>query len=201
MKDEEEIWLPIKDYEGCYEISNYGRVKSLPRKVGHSRNPNFFTNKTGKIMDLSFNRGYTFVRLYKNGKCGTFRVHRLVAIHFMDNPLNYEVVNHLDSNRSNNFYKNLEWCTTSMNMQHAYDFGSKVAPNTGKFGKDNWNSKKVIQKDLNGNFVRLWDCLSQITRELGYARQDIGKCCAGKRNTAYGFIWEFYKEEILTTKN
>ena len=103
---EEEVWKPIKDYEGLYEISNLGRVKSL----------NYRGTGKGKILkNIKDRKGYLKVCLTKNGRHKIFRVHRLVAEAFIPNPNNYPIVNHKDEVPSNNCVDNLEWCTYAYN--------------------------------------------------------------------------------------
>lgn len=116
-----EIWKDIEGYEGIYQVSNLGRVKSFDRVVKH------YGDKTriikGKIM-LQFNTGKK--RMYKGVSLSDksitkFLVHRLVALNFLDNSKNLPIVNHKDGNPSNNALSNLEWCTNSYNTQHGYD--------------------------------------------------------------------------------
>lgn len=117
MKDKEE-WKPIKGYEGIYEISNYGRVKSLKGWDGHkyiSRERILAPSKqqTNKYYMRSI------VGLIKEGKREMHKVHRLVARAFIPNPNNYKIVNHKDGNPLNNRVNNLEWCSQKMNIDHA----------------------------------------------------------------------------------
>lgn len=123
----EEIFVPVRGYEELYEISNHGRVKSLAKK---------WYDKSGKMLG---NRGeiilkegyrnrcdYRFVVLCNGVDKKKYKsVHRLVAIHFIENPNNYEVVNHLDSNPRNNYFENLEWTTSSGNSVHAFNAGRR----------------------------------------------------------------------------
>ena len=133
-----EIWKDIIGYEGIYQISNLGRVKRLAgkclAKAGKYRTVSesiltCFPNKT--------RYNYLYVNLNNNG-IKQFRVHRLVAIHFIPNPNNLPQVNHIDGDKNNNSINNLEWCTRSENSQHAYDTGLKK-PYTGI--KDHGNNK------------------------------------------------------------
>lgn len=104
----EEEWRPIKGYEGLYEVSNMGRVKSL------------YTSQSIILKQSMSTNGYIKVNLSKDGTRNTKWVHRLVATAFIRNPNNYEVVNHKDCNKKNNTVDNLEWCTSSYNTKHAY---------------------------------------------------------------------------------
>tara|TARA_R110000737_G_C14376353_1_gene449735 strand:+ start:168 stop:692 length:525 start_codon:yes stop_codon:yes gene_type:complete len=131
-----EEFRDIKGYEGLYQVSNLGRVKSLSRTI-YKVDGTTQTFKD-KIRSSTFNgRGYLQLGLTKNGKCKTCKVHRLVSETFIPNIEGKKEVNHLDGNKANNILSNLEWCTPSENVQHAYDTGLKVAPK----GENNTNSK------------------------------------------------------------
>lgn len=116
---EGEIWLPVVGFEGFYEVSNMGRVKSLSNKG---------TTNIIKATTIN-NGGYVTIRLAKNKKEMGKLVHRLVAEAFIPNPDNKATVNHIDSNRINNNLDNLEWTTYSENLKHAFKYGSKKATN------------------------------------------------------------------------
>jgi hypothetical protein len=112
----QEIWKDVKGYEGLYKISNFGNVWSVKRKM--FRVPSVI------------GRGYLQVHIFISGKRKCFMVHRLVATHFIDNPENKPQINHIDGDKKNNHYKNLEWCTESENVKHAYSSG--LADNKGE---------------------------------------------------------------------
>ena len=117
-----EIWKPIKDFEGLYEVSNLGRVKSLSR-LKHPNCGRYYLKE--KILKIWKNpNGYYATCLSKNGN-HTKTIHRLVAETFIPNQNNYPCVNHKDEDKSNNCVDNLEWCTRSENMKHAYGHGLK----------------------------------------------------------------------------
>ena len=112
-------WQDIIGYEGLYKINKYGEIKSLERKVKSS---NGYRKKKSMILKQTDNhRGYKTVCLCKKGRCKQFFVHRLVAINFIREPLEKEVVNHIDGDKLNNHYMNLEWCYQKDNNQHAID--------------------------------------------------------------------------------
>jgi len=120
MENQEEIWKDIVGYEGFYLVSNLGNVKSIDRYVKHNYGDLSRRIQKGGNRNLIFNSDkYYCVSLGKNGKSKTFTVHRLVAIAFLENPLNLAIVNHKDGIKTNNHYTNLEWCTTQQNTQHA----------------------------------------------------------------------------------
>lgn len=132
----EEIWKQIDDGYEQYQISTFGRVKSLKRK-------------SEKILSLDKDRnGYMNVKLSKDGVIRKFKVHRLVALAFIANPDNLPEVNHKDGNKANNCIDNLEWTTRSQNMRHAYDTGLKeVSEESGgvSYGEHNGRHKLTQQ--------------------------------------------------------
>lgn len=112
-----EIWKDIKGYEGLYQISNFGRIKSLPKK--RINGTNFYIQKE-KILKLQLKtKRYLGINLTKNKMHKNFLVHRLVAEAFIDNPYDLPQVNHKDCNKLNNNINNLEWCTQEENLNHA----------------------------------------------------------------------------------
>ena len=163
-----EIWKDVKDYEGHYQVSDKGRVKSV---------------KFGKEIFLKQGscRGYLQVGLHKNGKYKTYKVHRLVAQAFIQNPNNLPEVNHLDENKENNCVDNLEWCDGKYNM----NYGTRTQRVTEKL------SKPVLQFTKSGEFVREWKSEMDVQRNLGYDHGNISACCNGNRKSAYGFLWKY----------
>lgn len=115
----DEIWKDIKGYEGLYQVSNYGRIKSLARIViGKNNSIRIVKEKILKLHKDTI--GYFDVTLSKNNKIKRILVHRLVTEAFIPNPLSLPEVNHKDGNKQNNYFVNLEWCTKSNNQKHAY---------------------------------------------------------------------------------
>jgi hypothetical protein len=113
----EEIWKDIEGYEGLYQISNQGRIRSLERSVYHPITK--IQKIPEKILKPDLRKGYLAVSLCINGFKKSFLIHRIVAKHFVLNHFNKPEVNHLDGNKSNNYYLNLEWATSSENQIHA----------------------------------------------------------------------------------
>ena len=111
----QEIWKDIEGYEGLYQVSNFGRVKSLDRYVLRNGN-SLFVN--GIVLSQLNNRGYLTVRLCNSGKYKNYLVHRLVANAFIRNDNNYSEINHIDENKHNNHVDNLEWCDRKYNVNY-----------------------------------------------------------------------------------
>ena len=172
----EEVWKDIIEYPG-YQISNLGRIKSF-RKIDKINGLIRKACSTGEYLCISIN--------YKN-----IKIHRLVCKYFVENPFNYNTVNHKDGDKTNNVFTNLEWCTNSYNVKHAYDALGRTSPSTGKRGKLWKLSKKVIQMNSNEEIIKIWDAIMEASRELGVDRSDIIKVCTGKRKTCGGFKWKY----------
>lgn len=136
-----EIWKDIVGYEQFYQISNYGRVRSLDRYV--KRCDGVIQFKKGIIKSPKVNEdGYRTITLSKNGEDKTIGIHILVAKHFVDNPYNLPEVNHIDFDRQNNYAENLEWCTHKDNIKHSSDNGRyKLRDFTGKNNPNYGNHK------------------------------------------------------------
>lgn len=184
----QEIWRNIAGYEGLYQVSNLGRVKSLPRmKINKLIGKHFVKEKIMKLHLSS--SGYLSVGLTKNGKQVGYRVHRLVAQAFIPNLNNKEEVNHINGVKVDNRVENLEWCTSSENTIHAMRTGLI----TIRRGGNDARAISVNQYNLNGNFIKKWNCIKEIKRELGYDTKAIISCCKHKKhyNTAYGYKWEY----------
>lgn len=177
----QEIWKSINGYEGKYEISNLGRVRSNSK---HKK-----INEDKCLSPAPNKRGYLTVSLFKNGKHLTKKIHRLVAQAFLPNPENKPQVNHIDGDKTNNCVDNLEWATQEENIQHSY----KLGLHKRFFGKDNHLSKTVIQYDLKMNEIERFGSLYEIKRKKGFFPSIISKCCNNKKycKTAYGYIWKY----------
>lgn len=183
-----EEWKPIKGYEGLYEISNYGRVKSLERIIPMPQGmKNSQLRKIKSKLRKQCIRGmYKCVHLYKDGKCEKYSVHRLVATAFIPNPNNYPCVNHKDENKLNNHVDNLEWCSYGYN--NSYGNGYVQRKNTKKGKPIEKLYKPIICVETNRKFNSIKEaCLFLNKKQNGH----IGDCCNNKRNTAYGYHWKW----------
>lgn len=183
----EEIWKDIPNYEGYYQVSNYGRVRSLNKVVKCNRGTRL---RKIKILRSSItNRGYLSVGLCKENRQKKLLVHRLVAEAFIPNPHNLPIVNHKDENQLNNCTENLEWCTQKYNV----NYGTAIQRMSEKLLNNPKTSKTVLQFDLKGNFIREWISASECGRN-GFTREGVCYCCNGIRKTHRGYKWR-YKEE------
>lgn len=186
-----EYWKPVVGYEGLYEVSNWGRVKSLKRLVKtHNKWGECYITINEKILKKRIDKyGYERVMLYKHGKSKLKQVHRLVAEAFIDNPDNLPCVNHKDENKLNNNVDNLEFCSVLYN--NTYNERHKKIAGKNINGK---KSKPVLQYNLDGTFVREWPSTMECERN-GYNNTGISQCCLGKLKTYKGFIWKYKNEE------
>ena len=190
----EEIWKSVIGYEGFYEVSNQGRVRSVDRVVMQVIN-GVQTKCLYKGRILKFtndNSGYPMVTLSALGKIKTFRIHRLVADVFIENPESKKTVNHINAIKTDNRIENLEWATQLENNQHAINTG--LGKRTGRKGMP--YKRPIYQFDLNGNFIQNWESASFAAKSLGFEKTSILKCVLGKRKTSYGFIWKIKRESF-----
>lgn len=184
----QEIWKDIKNYEGLYQVSNLGNVRSLNRIRKNGKKENQFYLHKGKTLKPAVQSvGYKFVVLCKNGKSKGYRVHRLVAETFIENPNNYNCINHKDENRLNNCVDNLEWCTIAYNNT----YGTKQERHSKAMKKK--VGRKINQYDLEGNFIKQWESIIDAEKYLNKKRAStpIYMCCRHKKPTAYGYRWSY----------
>lgn len=193
----QEVWKDVKGYEGLYKISNLGNIKSCNKSwIGYNyqSKSNILIKMKGKKLRPSCSKcGYKQIILSKNNFSKLKLIHRLVAEAFIPNPENKPCVNHKDGNKTNNCVSNLEWCTYKENSIHAFKTGLSTSYLKGKYGKDHNLSKSVKQYDLNGNLIKIWDCISDASRKLHIDNGRITKCCQHKKYcyTAGGYKWEY----------
>lgn len=168
-----------------YEVSNKGNIKSVNYRG---------TGKSAIRKQSISKNGYMRVILSDNGKNKTYFVHRLVAAAFIPNPDNLPEIDHIDGNRANNDATNLRWCTRKQNLNYQKAINNKRETmkkvNTWfkKTGKDNHNAKPVYQYDLEGNFIKKWDCIHDAQR-CGFNHGNIISCCKGRLKHYKKYIW------------
>ena len=166
-----ELWKDIPGYEGKYQISDCGNVKSLSRE-----HPCRKCNEE-RIMKPTIQRnGYLRVMLWKNGARTWYSVHRMVAEAFIPNPENKEQVNHKDGNKRNNNTTNLEWLTPQENVRHSFDVLGRKA-----------RTRKVRCVETG----EVFDSLKEVTEKMGIDYRHIPCCCNGRREKTGGYHWRY----------
>lgn len=174
-----EIWKDIKGYEGLYQVSNLGRVKSLRNRSNH---------KSELVLKQSVVMGYSVVSLSKDSVEKSYKVHRLVANAFIENPNNRPQINHKDGNKQNNTVENLEWVTAKENIKHAFRTGLTHAQK----GAENSRSRAVMQIDTNtGKTISVYNGLREAERETWIPHGNIGRVAQHKWLSAGGYRWEY----------
>lgn len=204
----EEIWKDIEGYEGLYQVSSMGRVRSLGHDVWHK----------GRVLKpcLDGQKHYLMVSLYKDKKHRTMQVHRLVAEAFIPNPLNLPQVNHKDEVKTNNCVDNLEWCDESYNINYndgaamkraiktryeRHDVKELVAKTKAtKIKNGSYSAEKAVnQFTWDGTFVARYVSATEAHKATGTQMHVISRCCRGIHKQGGGFIW-LYDEDVNKIK-
>ena len=185
MSENNEIWKPVVGYEGLYECSNMGRVKSVDRYVSHIYEGEYQFIK-GRIRKTKLNNGgYEMLSLFRDGKEKTCLVHRIIAEAFLSNPYNLPEVNHKDECKTNNFVENLEWCDREYNLY----YGTRRQRQAEK------EMVPVIQYTKDGMLIKKWDSMQSVMDDLGINRGNISNCCSGRCKSVGGYKWKYYDKE------
>lgn len=181
------LWRTIAGYEGYYEVSTDGQVRSLNRTV-RSRSGRTKRLK-GQQMKLTYSKssGYMVVNLRKFGASEVIPVHILVATMFLPNPYDYPMVNHKDGNKTNNHVENLEWATYSHNNIHALENNLRKP-----------RGIPVMQCTLDGYLIEVYDSVFQAARETDISAGSISQCINHHTYTAGGFVWIKLSEGLTT---
>ena len=163
---------------------------------------NYIINENGDIYSLiskrylkpiKNGRGYLFVGLSNKSGRKKFAIHRLVAQTFIPNPNNFPVVNHKDENKLNNCVDNLEWCTVKYNTNYGMAQEKRLRnTDISKY------CKPVLQFDIKGNLMNRFISINEACRTFGFNDSYISKCCKGKKETAYGYVWKYERSDDLS---
>ena len=181
-----EEWRPVVGYEGLYEVSDWGNVRSVDRMVKSKGSGERLV--TGRLLKQYTDKdGYKRVGLHRNHKQVVVGVHQLVARAFIDNPDNLPIIDHIDSHRDNNMADNLRWFTVPLNnsTEQARRRKSIAA------SRRNDNKVRIRQYSLGGEPLRDFDSSMDMERELGFDRSSVIRVCQGKQHTSYGYKWEY----------
>lgn len=179
-----EEWKDIEGYEGYYQVSTEGRVRSLDRVVqGYHTEKLRLKGRIIKPNELS--NGYYEVHLCKDGVRKTAFIHRLVAKAFLNNEHNLPEVNHKDENPKNNSVENLEWCTSKYNANYGTR-NARCYEGNRKYFKPVWQIDRAT-----GKKIKKWECIKDASRTLKIRDEQISRVCKGKNKSAGGFIWEY----------
>ena len=206
---EEEIWKSIKSYEGLYEISSLGRVKSLNYRG---------TGKEKVLKNIEDYKGYLTVCLTKNGKQKKFKIHRLVAETFIPNPESKPCIDHINTIKNDNRIKNLRWVTHKENnnnpltkKKYSENHREQTGENNpmyGRTGEKCPTSKPVVQIDPNTNeVINTYSSASEAERQTEFKQSNISACCKNKfnrlgNNIYKGFKWMYLEDyEKLNEEN
>lgn len=190
-----ERWKKIKGFEG-YEISDFGRVRSLDRVIKTKKGTRTIR---GKILKLNYNKnGYVYIDLCIGNIHKMKRIHRLVAESFIENPENKDQINHKNGIKTDNRASNLEWATSSENNIHAFETGLN----------SNEQKRKPIYCSNGMQFISSYDAAEWINMELFKGKKltkniasKIRSCCNGFQKVAYGFIWRNKLDKVRRSAN
>lgn len=208
---EKEIWRDIVGYEGKYQVSNCGRVRSVKRTVWDNRG--YYKTVPEKILKVGItSRGYAEVQLWKDGIKKYYLVHRLVGQAFLPNPEKLPQVNHKDENKQNNNVDNLEFCSVSYNNTYngkAKKAGKKISEKLRgrklpeeqikKIAEKNRNhprkSKPIMAIDMVTGLRLVFPSIREAERQLRVSNNNIAHCLKGRHKTAGGYIWKYIEDK------
>ena len=192
-----EIWKPIPGYEGFYEVSTMGRVRSLDRMLPHPRNKTMRLPKKGKVLKPEFDKyGYMVTTLCKEGKTMTFKVHRLVALAFIPNPDKLPQIDHINTRKYDNRPENLRWCTTQQNTAW----------------RDENRLPRVLCKETRRKFTTSYEAAAWVikngiknhkgiqTTNYKTVARAIRDACRGTIGSAYSFHWAYLEGSTTIPK-
>jgi glycosidase len=177
MDNTKEIFNPLLNYEGIYEVSNFGNIRTLTRPIFRKDGRLHYVQKQKILKKSLFNNGYYFVSLHKNGKTEVRTIHSLVAETFIPNPENKRTINHIDGDKLNNNVENLEWNTDSENQYHALKNSLKKR-----------YSLIAINKETNAEIF--FDSVNDAIN-CGFTQSAISICCANNKKSHKGYYFKY----------
>ena len=194
MDNSQEIeeWRSIEGYEGLYQVSSLGRVRSLDRHVSNGKGIMLLKGKV--LKPAKDGGGYLLVNLCKDGKPTMFNVHRLIGMAFQDicgEYVNGHEIDHLNTTRTDNRAENLHWVTRKENMNNPLTRANIYNAQKNRLGNGIIQPKIIIQSDLEGNFIAEYPSQSEAERQTGITQSLISLCCRGKVKTAGGYIFRY----------
>lgn len=191
MNTNVEIWKPVVGYEGLYECSSMGNVRSLDRYV-NSKNGSFALKKGKTLKPYVSKQGYCIVSIVDKVK----KIHRIVAEAFIPNPENKPYIDHINTDKTDNRVENLRWVTPKENSNNPLTIKRasevKIGNKNPAYGKT-YNIRKVLQYTKDGKFVKEWQSACEIEKEIGIKQSAICSCCLQKKyhKTAGGYVWKY----------
>lgn len=180
-----EVWKDIPNYEGLYQVSNLGRVKMMSRVVMANKSKRKISEHI--IKQIKNPKGYLAVDLWRNNGYIRFMVHRIVLYAFVGIPQDSYECNHRNQNRSDNRVVNLEWITHKENL----NYGDRTTKHRKTMTNHQNLSKRVMQYDLNGDFIAEYPSLREAGRQLGFSISNIKECCKGRYKSTHGYIFRY----------
>ena len=184
-----EVWADIKGYEGLYQISTFGNVKSLSRPVKHSNGGTKILREKMLKIKVNSTTGYKEVGLSRDGKQKFYLIHKLIAEAFIDNPHRLPVVNHIDGCKTNNDIFNLEWVTCGENIRHAFANGLSHNNMTSEISRAGNEVQKKQVRCIDDDLV--FDSAREAAEYYGVQLSNLSKVCNGKARTTGGKRFEF----------
>ena len=197
-----EIWKDIEGYEVLYQVSNFGKVRSLDR----------YNSKgcwiKGCILEPTNCKGYLQIVLFLNGKKSYYYIHRIVAEAFLPNPDNKPEIDHINTDKTDNTVwfnedgsvnydkTNLRWVTHTENMNNPLTRKKQSTRFKGKIGHNTPASKIIAQLDKNGKLLKVWLCAMDAVRQEGYTQEHISSCCKGTLKTHKGYKWQYIDDYL-----